>query len=129
MSRKGVFKMLSFGVNDNVIGDVIVGVGKLGNISSTTANLFETLKCDNDLVYVTTYDKIWGYKDILKSYPYEIKDNYLVYTINDRQVYIEMDRMTVFFFGRRVDLERDNKFYQALRLKLNDKSEQDLSDL
>ena len=25
MSRKGVFKMLSFGVNDNVIGDVIVG--------------------------------------------------------------------------------------------------------
>ena len=111
--------MLSFGVNDSVIG-----VGKLGNISSTTANLFETLKCDNDLVYVTTYDKIWGYKDILKSYPYEIKDNYLVYTIN-----IEVDRMTVFFFGRRVDLERDNKFYQALRLKLNSEPECDLANL
>lgn len=127
--------MLAFSINkqenENKKADDNMYIGKMGwgKIEDSNSSFVNAVKGDNDIVYCTVYDKVWGYKDILKSYPYEIEDDYSIYTINDRKVYIIHKTNEVIFFGKEQNFEKDELFYQSLKLKLNDNPEYDLSNL
>ena len=127
--------MLAFSINNQAeknkrgVDGMYVGIMGWGKVEDSDSSFVNAVKGDNDMIYCTVYDKVWGYKDILKSYPYKIEDDYSVYTINDRKVYIIHKTNEVVFFGKEQNFEKDELFYQSLKLKLNDNPEYDLSNL